>query len=195
MKKKIIIIGLCFLLLLSGVFAYEQLNRMFFDQGETKVNIHPLGIFPDGFSVVFDEPVPNDKYTISLQGFETPIEEVWDANNDALYGYGNIVKTCQVTMQTREGFSGICHWELYLTSMAYGEMGYYETYSEGDTNYHSNRYSSMSHLEQHYRLEGVGENWDLVRWSIAGKEGRGVFIIDGATRTITVGEGWTLIQR
>ena len=161
-KKIIVIITICLLLIISSVVAIEHLNSMFFEQGETTIKISELGISPDTFSVVFDKQVPNNKYTISLQGFESQINMVSDADNNAGYGFGSIVKTCQVTKQSINGFSGICHWELYLVSLAYGDMG---------------KYPSMFHLRQYYRLEGLGNNWDLIRWSLCGKEGDGFFTI------------------
>lgn len=188
MNKKIII-GIAISLLLIGAIgtiAYEKLNTMYFDTGVATVSIYPFGIFPDGFSVTFDEEMPNTNYTITLEGFETPIEEVRNENNDTLFGYGTIAKECHVTNQRTDGFTGVCNWELYLTSMAYQELGYYQidrhfvfekdeyglnkTIEFNTSTYHSNRYVNMHHLQQHYTISGLGNNWNKVAWQLMGKD-------------------------
>lgn len=128
-------------------------NTIVWDTGKAKIDIAELGIFPDTFMVVFDEPLRTNDYQVLLQGNSAHIEEVWD--DGGLFGYGKISKDCYITEKTTMGFKGLCNWKLYLTSMAYGEMG---------------EYASIFHLKQDYTIIGVSDEAYMIDWLVTIKE-------------------------
>jgi hypothetical protein len=157
MKNKIILGTLAILIIIFisiTAFAYRNGSQMIFDQGQGKVILGGFGIAPDGFTVVFEQPFPNTNYSISLNGYSANINELWLKDDSANLGFGQLEKDCYVTSKKTSGFSAVCNWRVYQTSMAYNFKGEYANYWQ---------------LKNVYNPKGLQDTWDKVDWQISYK--------------------------